>query len=275
MIAYFSMELVREYSSDEDDARQATQPASRAAALIDDDAPKKTARRKVTLMDSTQAKGSDLFVREIPHSRGNWAGHVFVQIPSSFRRRANLSVAYFCSCLENAGWTGTVISHTSNLHLSLSRPFFLQQSSIDSFVHSLQQRLSLERGTNLLVKGEKLLVNDNGTRSFWCWSLTSNPCVQRILECVNQVMLEYKQSTYYEAPEFHVSLASLPGNVEQLLLERRVATEGESPDAKEGDTASEDESSDDDNTDGPLIVSLDHVDVTFGTTKSFRIDLRT
>mmetsp|Transcript_20795 Transcript_20795/g.37775 ORF Transcript_20795/g.37775 Transcript_20795/m.37775 type:complete len:273 (+) Transcript_20795:152-970(+) len=272
------MELVREYSSDEDGAQQATQPASRAAALIDDDAPKKTARGKVTLMDSTEAKASDLFVREIPHSRGNWAGHVFVQIPSipsSFRRRANLSVASFCSCLENAGWTGMVISHTSNLHISLSRPFFLQQSSIDSFVHSLQQRLCYERGTNLLVKGEKLLVNDNGTRSFWCWSLTSNPCVQRILECVDQVMLEYKQCTYYEAPEFHVSLASLPGSVEQLLLERRVAAEGVSPDAKEGDTASEDESSDDDNTDGPLIISLDHIDVTFGTTKSFRIDLKT
>lgn len=262
------MDLLGEYSSDEDK---------------DDSAAKETTPGHVKLIDSTEAEPSDLFVREVPHTRGNWAGHVFIEIPSSsFRRRANTSVAAFCSRLEQAGWTGTVLSQTSNLHLSLSRPFFLQQSSIESFVQSLRQRLSFERRTELAVKGEKLLVNDSGTRSFWCWSLTSNPSVKRILSSVDGVLREYKQTTYYESPEFHVSLGSLPGNVQELLERHARSMEAcqDSTDRHELASGAHDEegdsSSDDGNiasNEGPLIISIDHIHITFGTTKSFRIDL--
>lgn len=269
------MDLLGEYSSDED-AGKSTQQTLTGAAIT----PKETTRGHVKLIDSTEAKATDLFEREVPHTRGNWTGHVFVDMPSSFWRRANTSVASFCSCLEEAGWKGTVLSHTANLHLSLSRPFFLQQSSIESFVHSLQQQLSLERSTKLVVKGEKLLINDNGTRSFWCWSLASNLFIQRITDCVDGVLRDYNQKTYYESPEFHVSLASLPGNVEEIL-KRHAATKEARQGAAEGNdsrSGCSDEYKDEDGGDesnyGPIIISVDHINVAFGTTKSFRIDLR-
>lgn len=264
------MDLLGEYSSDED--RKST-PVSQHHDDGNAAMQKATTRGHVQLIDSTETGevATDLFVREVPHTRGNWAGHVFVKIPSSFGRRARTSVTAFCSRLEEAGWTGTVLSHTPNLHLSLSRPFFLQQSSIESFVQSLQQRLSHERRTRLVVTGEKLLVNDSGTRSFWCWSLSKNASIQRILSHVDAVLIEYQQDTYYESPEFHVSLASLPGNVEELL--RQYDTRQTDGSASVG-SKSDDNDSDQDDSDGPLIVTIDHVCVTFGTTKFYRIDLK-
>jgi len=261
------MDLLGEYSSDEDESEH-TQEENTAAT-------KGTSRGHVQLLNSTtELEATDLFVREVPHTRGNWAGHVFVEIPS-FGRRAHTAVKAFCSRLEEAGWTGTVLSHTSKLHLSLSRPFFLQQSSIGSFVSSLQNRLSNERRATLVVTGEKLLVNDNGTRSFWCWSLSANPSIRRILSHVDDVLREYQQSTYYESPEFHVSLASLPGNVAELLRRHPQGEAEASQDTSQEFTSSSDSSDGEVDGDNPLIVTVDHVHVTFGTTKSFRIDLVT
>jgi hypothetical protein len=112
-----------------------------------------------------------------------------------------------------------------------------------------------------------LLVNDEKTRSFWCWKLTENPSIQRILKHVDNVLTDYKQDPYYESPEFHVSIASLAGNVQDLFHLQRQADEG---DKVVPDSTDEDE---DDDSDVPLILSINHVYCTFGTTKTCKIDL--
>jgi hypothetical protein len=273
------MDLLGDYSSDTE-----SEPTHNCDNTAGDGAmsnPCKTAKRgRVELIESSETKEvSDIFIREVPHTRGNWSGHVFVKIPS-FGRSARCAVQAFCSCLEEAGWSGTVLSHASNLHLSLSRPFFLQQSSIEALVRSLEQRLTHERSTQLVVTGEKLLVNDSRTRSFWCWSLSSNSSIRRIICHVDTVLREYQQPTYYESPEFHVSLASLPGNVEEILRRHQHlgdidASHGTTQEAT-NDNGSDDKDDDEDSTsDGPLVVTIEHVHVTFGTMKSFRIDLMT
>lgn len=273
------MDLLGEYTSDasSSDGESNYEAAPYAGTSL---SPAKTTPGHVRLIDSSSEEAADLFVRDVPHTRGNWAGHVFCKIPLLLECRASKSVKAFCSRLQQAGWTGSVLSHTSNLHVSLSRPFFLQQSSIESFVNALRQRLSLERSTVLRVTGEKLLVNDSGTRSFWCWSLSSTPSMHRILNQVDDVLREYQQATYYESPEFHVSLASLPGNIADLLdrhapqevaetVQTTVEDDALGEDSK--DVLSEDSNDDDVE---PVIVSIDHVFISFGTTKKIRIDLK-
>lgn len=269
------MDLIGEYSSS--DTESDSNHRHKTADEESSNKPRKKAKRgRVELIESRKMKESaNLFIREVPHTRGNWAGHVFVKIPS-FGRRARCAVKAFCSSLEEAGWSGRVLSHASDLHLSLSRPFFLQQSSIESFVSSLEKRLAHERNTHLVVTGEKLLVNDSRTRSFWCWSLSSNPSIRRILSHVDAVLREYQQPTYYESPEFHVSLASLPGDVEEILRQQQLddvdASHGIEQEAT-SDNSSHDEDDQQSTSEGPLVVSIKQVHVTFGTTASFRINL--
>ena len=255
------MDLLGSYSSDEEDDD----------APANDIAKQRTSPGRVRLVTSMEDK--DPFVRTIPHTRGNWAGHVFVKVSPCHNRSAQQSVTDFCARLEKAGWTGTVLSHESNLHLSLSRPFFLQLSSISSFVNSLKERLTHEHVTSLVVMGEKLLVNEDGTRSFWCWKLRANLSIHRILNHINKVLVDYQQPPYYESPEFHVSVASLAGNVKALLdsQRREVIHNASSVNTHKDDGVGD--NSDDDNSDGPLILTIDHVYCTFGTTKTYRIDL--
>jgi hypothetical protein len=119
-----------------------------------------------------------------------------------------------------------------------------------------------------MVAGEKLLVNDETTRSFWCWKLIENPSITRILKHVDNVLTDYEQDPYYESPEFHVSLASLAGNVHDLFYLQQQIDKGNKV---ASDSTEKDE--DDDDNDVPLILSVDHVYCTFGTTKTYKIDL--
>lgn len=259
MFLVLAMDLLGNYSSDEQDDDAIEHATDRPIK-------ERTLPGRVRLV--TSCTEDDLFIRKVPHTPGNWASHVFVKVSLCHVGSARKSVARFCSRLENAGWTGTVLSHEANLHLSLSRPFFLQLSSIESFVRSLKKSLMHEHSTKLLVTGETLLVNDERTRSFWCWKLTENPSITRILKHVDKVLTDYKQDPYYEAPEFHVSLASLAGNVQDLFPSQRHANEADR--VASADSADEEEDAD---SNVPLILSVDHVYCTFGTTKTYRIDL--
>jgi hypothetical protein len=226
-------------------------------------------RGSVTIVSDREAQSQSLFVRAQPHVRGNWAGHVFVRIPissssttsttgtaapsdssdsssvsadeseadSSWQSAVNESVAMFRDDLERAGYTGTLVPH-EHCHLSLSRPFYLQVASIDSFIQKLTERLQLCPVTTVRIlasnnykykdgddddddkssKSNKqkqqsnILVNDDQTRSFWTWPVLhqqqSNAALLQIVQAVNAVLKIYNQPVYYDPPHFHVSLAS-------------------------------------------------------------------
>jgi hypothetical protein len=205
----------------------------------------KRPRGSVTIVSDRDAASQSLFVRAKPHVRGNWAGHVFVRIPissttttttvkeefdssssedesdtdSSWQAVVNDSVATFRNDLERAGYTGTLVQH-EHCHLSLSRPFYLQVASIDSFVEKLTERLQLCPVTTIRILASNnynssankfssnILVNDDQTRSFWTWPVAQNAALLQIVQSVNAVLQSYNQPVYYDPPHFHVSLAS-------------------------------------------------------------------
>jgi hypothetical protein len=231
-------------SSDDDDDKSQKRPAS--TADHHDNHHRKRPRGSVTIVSDRDAASQALFVRAQPHVRGNWAGHVFVRIPistarstavagapeeesdsssdedsdtvSSWQSAVSESVAIFRNDLERAGYTGTLVQH-EHCHLSISRPFYLQVASIDSFVEKLTARLQFCPVTTVRILASNnynfcdklssnILVNDDQTRSFWTWPVVPNAALLQIVQSVNAVLQSYNQPVYYDPPHFHVSLAS-------------------------------------------------------------------
>lgn len=134
-------------------------------------------------------------------------------------------------------------------HLSLSRTAYLRSHHIDPFVADLRKSLAwatrwawvgwwmdgrvdgrgrewrhnihrTSRHTHSFTVGLDpafgLLVNDERTRSFLTVGL-GHGCeerLRRLVSSVDEILTKYKQQTYYADPRFHVSVASLRGDVE-------------------------------------------------------------
>jgi len=217
------------------------------------------------------ASNKDVFIRTTPHTRGNWSGHVFCQVHHQDQEEASsFMIQGFRNELARVGWTGAIILHAKDdLHVSLSRPFVLQQANIENFVRELTNQLMGVPKTTLHVmscyqnKHPLLLVNDSGTRSFWGWSLSTNPVMQHIIACVDRALAKYQQPAYYDPPLLHVSLASIPGVVPpEFSTERIVDWMNMSTDIcdEEGIIL-------------PNPVPVEQVICTFGTTKKYIISL--
>jgi hypothetical protein len=188
---------------------------------------------------STAAVSPAAFTRSQPHIRGNWAGHVFIHVhantsnckarpsvqkinhASSLRSLSDQAVHQWKDKLETANGfvtDGGVLAVHELIHISLSRTLYLQQGNIASFIQQLSERLQfVEPGWVALANStNKILVNDDRTRSFLTWPVqTTRPVLflETLVEHVNAVLTRYQQPTYYDPPLFHVSLASIPGVV--------------------------------------------------------------
>lgn len=223
----------------------------------------------VSIIHASEAS-STIFVRNIPHRRGHWSGHITVPITSCLKgtRDVSRSVRQFQRKLELCGNSGTIVEH-DNYHLSLSRYFTLQIASIEPFVSRLSQRLKGIYRTRLFVESTmgSLLVNDDKTRSFWGWKVQPNETLRYLVRCVDEVLDCYNQPPYYDPPIFHISLASYAGNL-QNIDECESSSDGSSNDDDDGDN--------DDNLEQMTLDSIPvhEIHCKFGTTKNYIIPLK-
>jgi Uncharacterised conserved protein len=165
--------------------------------------------------------------------------------------RCHRSTIQFQKWLEHRGHSGLIMEHDPyHLHVSLSKYFSISIANIEPFVKQLdvsvqnakltKTRIFLE--TDNLRKKNKgklptILINDERTRSFWCWDVVNyGQCstsaaasargnfLIRIVQLVDTVLRRYNQAPYYEPPTFHVSIASFPGDLTNDVLESSAAT---------------------------------------------------
>jgi hypothetical protein len=239
-----------DYDIDSDSVNGPKAPQQRD---VPEPSKKKQKQGIVEVIPSRQAS-PDLFVRTIPHKRGRWSGHVFCPFPNVNDITVQSSVTKFQNRLERAGFSGIMVQH-EELHFSLSRHLSFQIGSIESFMKQLATRVSAERSTRLLVDTTGvLLVNDEKTRSFYGWRVCPNPSIHRMLRHVDEVLKNYNQPSYYDPPIFHISLASVTGDISKLWAEL------EDMDEDEGE-------------DETTFTSVSQICCTFGTTKKYTIDL--
>jgi len=143
---------------------------------------------------------------------------------------------------------GDATKHRSKLHVSLSRPFYLQNQSIEPFLKDLQNLIQRSILQPLIVRipvyvntqddsldimstvnYTEILTNDEQTRSFLTLPILQDdpppPVVglgetvqqptttavvglQSLVKLIDSVMVKYGQKVYYQDPKFHISIAS-------------------------------------------------------------------
>ena len=265
-------------------------------------------RRKgcIDIISSSKAKDSEIFSRSVPHRRGHWSGHVKIPIltkslvnqddsVSFWRQRRSDSVKSLRNLLEKRGISGTIVEHEC-LHLSLSKQFSLQVAQIESFVRQLSNIVGQEHATSLHIDSpstselrslwnngridQMILLNDEKTRSFFCWEVHPNATLQRIVAHIDTVMKSYKQPVYYQPAKFHVSFASFPGNLLEQLdsinndaasVPKEKISSSHVPEEDEDDDSS---SSSESTSYESCFVPVRELHCTMGTTKEFLIPLR-
>ena len=261
------MDLLDEYGSSDDDAADDNDNNNDVFdSTRNDEAGIGTVHVERIAVVPSSSIASNTFVRSVPHIPGNWAGHVFgaIAIDHDFRRELSASLDRFQMFLMTTAFQPSqIISHLDcdYLHLSLSRLFMLPLASIESFVEQLQKRLSCIPTTTLRVNWsmERLLVNDERTRYFCTVAVDTNPTLLAMVQQIDAVLTTYNQPTYYSPPLFHISIASFVGDP-TLELANSI-------------TAGIQLSHSTTNSDYVRYVTLNQVECTFGTTKSYSVKL--
>jgi 2'-5' RNA ligase len=210
----------------------------------------------------------ETFQRSTPHRRGHWSGHVKILVSHSLSLESRKqSVQQYQQFLERRGYSGTLVEH-ENVHISLSKPFSLQVSQVESFVQQLTRLLQDVHSTNLHIDTDGvILINEEQTRSFWCWTVLANPILLQLIRHVDSVLARYQQPTYYDPPHFHISMASFPG---------KVNLEENDQHGDDNNHNCDDQSTSSSSTGGEasLTVPINQLHCTFGTTKQFMISLK-
>lgn len=263
------MDLLNHYDDSESENEQGIEKEKPLKRTSVDriESSKKQKRGKVTLIQPHESSHKNLFERRQPHIQGNWAGHVFITIPKKFaavlESQQQRAADWWKDCLEGDDWTGPMLLHKqagaddssfSGMHVSLSRPFYLQRGSIDSFVNTLRERLKYtEKGCfRLQYGGTKLLTNDENTRTFLVWPIRdSDGFLTALVKDVDAVLERYGAPLYYRPAQFHVSVASIPRGSSDTVISTRKQDEG----------------------DESVVIPVVDIQCTFGTTEEFSIPL--
>ena len=213
----------------------------------DDDSDGSTVESKSTvipILNETQARQEGIFARSVPHTVGNWAGHIYLDLDWAYQEeKAEVDSdndTYANEWVEcRRRWTERLQDHLQrrnlpikalvvheNCHVSLSKTFYLQHYNIESFVSSLRTALHssvVKSSLTLRVDGNptlvlsKLLDLPNGeqkrdqSRTFWCAQV--HPPLLDLVKTVDAVLKDtWKLPVFYDPPLFHTSWASAPGD---------------------------------------------------------------
>ena len=177
---FFQMDLLDIYdeSDDEDDVAIERQRSSEYG--------------RVRVVHQHEKRGN--FPRSVPHTAGSWAGHIFLRLSSL--EVTNESVGGWKQWLSKANWSGDIVLH-DDFHVSLSRPFYLQEAFISSFVSHLETSVKEVPVFSLIVeKQQRVLENDDKRRSFLVQSIQFSASLMKLIHLVDDVMLRIGHSLY-------------------------------------------------------------------------------
>mmetsp|Transcript_18088 Transcript_18088/g.25758 ORF Transcript_18088/g.25758 Transcript_18088/m.25758 type:complete len:319 (-) Transcript_18088:20-976(-) len=215
-----------------------------------------------------------LLERTVPHIKGNWAGHIYVepdpQVAStellikavqkiSFKFQTQLQLKLDDKIDDNPI---LLIDGSSVLHISLSKLFFLQLPSIPCFEELLKDRLAVEQAVTVTFTPAthlQVLLNDTETRTFLTSpAVAGSQGILRLIGAVDEVLKKYNQPSYYTNPNIHISILSGKGNQEKIFLDCInciVLEDG------------------DDNEQQEITISIDQVHCSLGTVKKISVPL--
>eukprot|EP01134_Creolimax_fragrantissima_P003848 CFRG3848T1 len=150
-------------------------------------------------------------VRRFAHVRGNWATHVYFEVPVE-----DDLVDFIDDTIDGLQSIPTlagkvihpfVSEDNQKLHISLSQTVTLQYHEIGPFFRTLAEALKLVKPFSISLKGLRHFVNESQHRSFLalCVSQGHAYVQDHVLTRVDDAMRQYKQPVYYENPSLHAS----------------------------------------------------------------------
>eukprot|EP00977_Amphora_coffeiformis_P006025 scaffold1294_cov167-Amphora_coffeaeformis.AAC.6 len=197
---------------------------------------------EIPILTEDQARQQQVFARNVPHTVGNWATHIYLDLDASARQGQandenddNSDDEHPKECIQcRERWIRRLGDHLrghhvavpalvlhDNWHVSLSKTFYLQNYNIESFIDALRKALApCKAELTLRVDAHPTVVlsnamdlssaQDQPCRTFWCAQV--HPPVSHLVALIDGVLKAWNLPPFYDPPLFHTSWASAPGD---------------------------------------------------------------
>ncbi|KAG0004649.1 nuclear protein localization protein 4, partial [Entomortierella chlamydospora] len=178
-------------------------------------------------------------VRTRAHIDGSWPVHVYLSVKlsgdlfdivSTLVKSARKTVPSTVSLLQSIETQKTpkavpaeakTAEDATELHISLTRPLYLQELHIGRFVSEVRDAFKNRKRFNLSFSGVQSFSNDEKTRSFLSLRVGSGHAeIESLVAEMDVIVGRYSQPTFYSDPQFHASFAWAVGG--DVLNEKTV-----------------------------------------------------
>ncbi|KAI8324898.1 hypothetical protein GQ54DRAFT_295888 [Martensiomyces pterosporus] len=148
------------------------------------------------------------------HVKGGWSGHVYLDIsapPAQLQRLVARCMDRITAC----GKSAQPLRAIDSMHITLTRPFYLQEHQIPQVVSELRRAVRDVRAPTIAFGGISTYANERRDRAFLALDVGfGREQVQQVLGCVDGVMERFGKRRFFSEPRFHVSMASFPSTQE-------------------------------------------------------------
>eukprot|EP01017_Pseudomicrothorax_dubius_P017038 TRINITY_DN1933_c0_g1_i4.p1 TRINITY_DN1933_c0_g1~~TRINITY_DN1933_c0_g1_i4.p1 ORF type:complete len:253 (+),score=27.49 TRINITY_DN1933_c0_g1_i4:224-982(+) len=216
-----NMRRLVDYSEDEEEYKAEEQSAGKQEEVEPKKASKenniliKRTIEKLKLLDSKVPSKSKSAERFHPHRDGQFSCLIHIQLPTlqevfDYRKRVYEFIGSSKS-VETINWIPQ-----EELHLSLSRRFYICYHQIEDLSLRIQRALEGQKSYDISLDFDNLVVLENETQNRYFIAapvIRGRKETEELVSLLEGVLKSYNLPTYYSERLFHVSLAHLPHNL--------------------------------------------------------------
>ncbi|CAH0547447.1 unnamed protein product [Brassicogethes aeneus] len=152
-------------------------------------------------------------LRSFPHERGNWATYIYIPYDKD-----HFGIQDLFSKIQLIIPSTIEIKPVDDLHISLTKTVILKHHWIQSFSDSIKENTIFIKKFMIMFDGIKVYCNEERTRTFLGITVKSgHDSLIKLVEIFDRCLLEYKLSTFYKDPSFHMSIAWVQGDFKEEL----------------------------------------------------------
>ncbi|XP_012688569.2 U6 snRNA phosphodiesterase isoform X1 [Clupea harengus] len=146
--------------------------------------------------------------RSFQHERGNWATYVFLPYTPD---EVFLELLDEMTALARS--LDVPLTHAEEFHISLSQTVVLRHHWIQPFVQSLRSSMADSKGFFCLAQRLNVYSNSDKTRTFLGLEISiGHAQLVELTKVIDRTMEEFRLTTFYQNPSFHVSLGWCVGD---------------------------------------------------------------